>query len=163
MNDFVLQLDEEVEGMESTICALQQQLKETKQKYKNSIEEMEKLKSMPDHVKSTQKRAHEVGSSESSESEKKRAKNVIESMAAFGDDATEGVNTAVNAGKDLRLIERKTTIFSSRNAGSEHKLSSPDGLVTRDGEGQVADDTFDVPRTIKPNMKGGSNGEVYDS
>ena len=31
MNEFVIQLDEEVEGMQATICALQQQLKESKQ------------------------------------------------------------------------------------------------------------------------------------
>lgn len=31
MNEFVIQLDEEVEGMQATICVLQQQLKETKQ------------------------------------------------------------------------------------------------------------------------------------
>jgi len=160
LNDFVLQLDEEVEGMESTICALQQQLKETKQKYKNSIEEMEKLKNISDHVKTKQKRTHDVGGSESSESEKKRAKSV-ESIETFGDDTTEGLGTAINTGKDLRLFERKTTMFNSRNPSSEHKLSSPDRHMMRDDEGQIADGTFDVGRTSKPNMKEGTNGEVY--
>eukprot|EP00794_Sanderia_malayensis_P000037 gene37-628_t len=40
LNEFVLQLDEEVEGMQSTICALQQQLKDSKQKYQKCYEEM---------------------------------------------------------------------------------------------------------------------------
>ena len=31
LNDFIIQLDEEVEGMQSTILVLQQQLKETRQ------------------------------------------------------------------------------------------------------------------------------------
>ncbi|XP_072019344.1 uncharacterized protein [Amphiura filiformis] len=35
MNDFVIELDEEVVGMQSTICALQQQLKEAKQEVSN--------------------------------------------------------------------------------------------------------------------------------
>ena len=35
LNDFVIELDEEVVGMQSTICALQQQLKEAKQELSN--------------------------------------------------------------------------------------------------------------------------------
>ena len=48
LNDFVIQLDEEVEGMQSTILTLQQQLKDVKQKVTQSQEETSQLKSRLD-------------------------------------------------------------------------------------------------------------------
>lgn len=44
MNEFVIQLDEEVEGMQATICVLQQQLKEAKQHSDKLGVENQKLK-----------------------------------------------------------------------------------------------------------------------
>ena len=44
MDDFLLELDEDVEGMQSTIYFLQQQLKETKDHLKQSTTEHEQLK-----------------------------------------------------------------------------------------------------------------------
>merc|ERR1712048_32922 len=45
LNEFVIQLDEEVEGMQSTICVLQQQLKDSKAEIDKLTEENSKLKS----------------------------------------------------------------------------------------------------------------------
>ncbi|XP_057307594.1 pre-mRNA-splicing regulator WTAP-like [Hydractinia symbiolongicarpus] len=43
MNEFVIQLDEEVEGMQATICTLQQQLKDTNQNVTRLEEENQRL------------------------------------------------------------------------------------------------------------------------
>lgn len=43
MNEFVIQLDEEVEGMQATICTLQQQLKDTNQNATKLEEENQRL------------------------------------------------------------------------------------------------------------------------
>lgn len=48
MNEFVIQLDEEVEGMQATICALQDELKTTKSKCRDLEDDNETLRSSSD-------------------------------------------------------------------------------------------------------------------
>lgn len=50
MNEFVIQLDEEVEGMQATICVLQQQLKDEKQNTEKLEEENKTLKTRLEEV-----------------------------------------------------------------------------------------------------------------
>ena len=50
MNEFVIQLDEEVEGMQATICVLQQQLKEAKQHSDKLALENQKLRTRIEDV-----------------------------------------------------------------------------------------------------------------
>ena len=168
----MLQLDEEVEGMESTICALQQQLKETKQKCQNLVEEVETLRSITDHTRSSQhdlKRTYEVGGSDITDTDKKRAKSMIkgiENDATCTDGGKRGIRTDTYTEEELRLIKRNPNNFSSRNPYSGNKLlPSDEEMTVDDGEERLGtDDTFDATKTQKLNVKKeGSNGEVFDS
>ena len=170
LNDFVLQLDEEVEGMESTICALQQQLKETKQKYQNSMEEVEQLRSVSDHTKGSQhdlKRIYDAVGSDNVEIERKRAKSVtkiIENDATIVDEGKEGTRTKTSTEGDHRLNERNANITSSKNQFLGNKLLPRDEKMTKDiGNEPIDDETYDVTRTQKSRLKEGTNGEMYDS
>lgn len=170
LNDFVLQLDEEVEGMESTICALQQQLKETKQKYQNSIEEVEQLRNMADHTTGSQhdlKRIYDAVGNDIIEIERKRAKSatkVIENDTTIADEGKEGARTKTNTEGDHRLNERNAIIISSKNQFFGNKLLPRDEKMTKEmGKEPIDDETFDVPRTQKSHLKEGTNGEMYDS
>lgn len=54
MNDFVIQLDEEVEGMQATICALQEQLKASKTHSESLEEENQRLRKLTQDFQSSE-------------------------------------------------------------------------------------------------------------
>uniref|UniRef100_T2MD12 Pre-mRNA-splicing regulator WTAP n=1 Tax=Hydra vulgaris TaxID=6087 RepID=T2MD12_HYDVU len=62
MNEFVIQLDEDMEGMQATICALQQQLKDAKTLNQRLEQENKQLRKATEYTLSTHKNQHFDGS-----------------------------------------------------------------------------------------------------
>lgn len=155
----MLQLDEEVEGMESTICALQQQLKETKQKYQNSIEEMEQLRTILDRTKDSQnalKRTYEPMQNEGMDVEKKRPNDTFKVIELPGlGETDDGIRTQTNIDEEVRLKGRSPIKTGCKNAFSITNILSGEENATEDNP----EEDFDMARTRKEH----TNGEMYDS
>ena len=165
LNDFVLQLDEEVEGMESTICALQQQLKETKQKHQDSIEENNKLKTTLESAhKLDSKRSYDISIDKDIDMDAKRARNFFEVIdgprydePGFDEDDEMNLRTKMHTGEQGKSKTKSPGKASNSNAYSISNLLSSDAKE----EDDASDD--DIIRTRKTHGHGGTNGEVSDS
>lgn len=164
----MLQLDEEVEGMESTICALQQQLKETKQKHQSAVEENEQLTRILERTKDSQhdlKRTHEASGNDSSDVEMKRSKNLLKVIESptFAEDHDE-VRTHTHVEGNIRMIGKSPIKTHNKNPFSMSSILSTDEKKASDnGPQSGADEAYDVTRTRKLHGKEGTNGEMYDS
>ena len=162
LNDFVLQLDEEVEGMESTICALQQQLKETKQKHQDSIEENNKLKTtLESSQKLDSKRSYDISLDKDVDMGAKRARNFFEVIDGprFDEDEDMNLRTKMLTGEQEKSKAKNPGKASNSNAFSISNLLSSDAKE----EDDASDDDDTRTRTRKSHGHGGTNGEVYDS
>ncbi|XP_065057774.1 pre-mRNA-splicing regulator WTAP-like isoform X2 [Rhopilema esculentum] len=173
LNDFVLQLDEEVEGMESTICALQQQLKETKEKYQLTTAENNKQRttSQGNGTKTgvDLKRTFDQSSGTVEDMDAKRARNVFDVIdnPAFGEESDDlNERTKLSAGEDPKLMGKSPIKTSIKNPFSISNLLSPEVNISGDkGHWQVTDDigTAGMKRTPGGLKKEGTNGETYES
>lgn len=84
LNGFVIQLDEEVEGMQSTIMTLQQQLKTIKQQLAQQTEQSETLRTKYHNLEQeleTTKQAYAKVMSSKNETDSKQAKELVESQS----------------------------------------------------------------------------------
>ena len=170
LNDFVLQLDEEVEGMESTICALQQQLKETKDKYQLTTAENNKQRTTSQgNGKKTGVDLKRTFDQSSEDMDAKRARNVFDVIdnPAFGEESDDlNERTKLSAGEDPKLVGKSPIKTSIKNPFSISNLLSPEVNISADkGHWQVADDigTAGMTRTSGGLKKEGTNGEMYES
>ena len=176
----MLQLDEEVEGMESTICALQQQLKDTKRNYQNSQDEVSRLKTKLETLTALdQEQKTDVSRNDLVP---KQPKNLFQTIESHNKETLRDLGTNCDANEDNNDTGLRTKFHSDEESNPTHKtpnkastknpfsisqLLSPDSeKVKPQLQWMVTDDGglgHDVGKTEEYHGKPGTNGQYVDS
>ncbi|KAJ8409642.1 hypothetical protein AAFF_G00217010 [Aldrovandia affinis] len=125
LNDFIIQLDEEVEGMQSTILVLQQQLRETRQQL-----------SQPGPAPQTSSSSSAPGASRTSPSEP--LGQVEAAAAAAGKDCSGRVANGPSNGNPV--AQRTPGLYRDLSSAEEDFAPSP-GAVTGTAEAKLSNHT----------------------
>ena len=121
----MIQLDEEVEGMQSTICALQQQLKETKQQLQTAETENSGLRTKLASIEE-KSRSHSEQNHVSKDQHRRSSLKDINDSHGQGNE-TSG-RTSSHSHHDG---EQKTSRMGGRTSFSISNLLSPEKVKTR--------------------------------
>uniref|UniRef100_A0AAY5L1G8 Pre-mRNA-splicing regulator WTAP n=1 Tax=Esox lucius TaxID=8010 RepID=A0AAY5L1G8_ESOLU len=126
LNDFIIQLDEEVEGMQSTILVLQQQLRETRQQLnqrEGSVPLSAPTSAPLDHQPEPEENDRKMGLVKANGPGNTSPSNVTETDS--GPSPSTHVETCVNTEQD------QESLLSPSNTGTDSKLSSHSRTITQ--------------------------------
>lgn len=159
LNDFVIQLDEEVEGMQSTILTLQQQLKDVKQKMMQSQEETGRLRS---HLEETEKafaaiKSHRLDSPASAHTDTEHDIQLISSSPCQSPDIkTNSRTNEADSGSENEHDPLSAKIPKSQSEDSCSNISKPLSNTTSFSICKIlAADMNETRETIVPESREG--------